>query len=320
MAYTSLKQVEDAFDITFNEIHVQHRYDENKVLTIFNGLHIPVSEMDMITHNIYGLYHKCITKDLDKMFEHFKISAQMGNMDAMRNISDNHIKYSEFESKEDIIDEIIFYYTKAFNNGDIYALFNLVKFYYDIQRYSDFYYYSKIIISNICKTSDLYGEYGTVMMLLGDYYKDIVHDYDKMKYVYKEAIISGNKIAIEEVSDYFDTIEIDDSNLKKDYFFDCMNYINSCDTVSMLLKHINPLELWQHAYESTNITLTTFLRNNPNIFTYITKCAQSKKYNIKDLCMVCHETKMHIPMTCGHYICMDCYINLTICPCCRSKF
>ena len=234
MVYTSLKQVEGAFDVRFNDTHIKHKYNETIVLAIFNGAYIP---LDMITHNIYGLYHKFITKDLDKMFKHFKISAQMGNMDAMKNISDNHIKYSEFESNEYIVDEIIFYYTWALNSGHIYVLYNLAKFYYSIQRYDDFYYYIKICISNICKTSDINDSYLKGMLLLGNYYKTVVYNYDKMKYAYKETIVrGGSKTAIIEMSEYYDTIEINDSHdLKRDYLFECIDGITSYDAINTVL-------------------------------------------------------------------------------------
>jgi tetratricopeptide (TPR) repeat protein len=164
---------------------------------------------------------------------------------------------------------------------------------------------------------------GNSMNNLGFYYSDVEKNYEKAKEYYLLACEHDIPEAFNNLGLYY--YEIDNNyDISKLYFIEALKR-NVDDAINNIKFITTPLERYiifrqncisieeYKEYKDTNEQDDRQLIIFKNRLNFCSKFME---------CIICMNNYMHIPLECGHYICVDCYpkiIKSQKCPLCRIE-
>jgi len=142
-----------------------------------------------------------------------------------------------------------------------------------------------------------------------------------MKQYYLQAIKLKNSCTMYNLGCYYQTIEIDYDKMKQ-YYLQAIE-LNDSDAMHNLGEHYKSYELYimlSQIKNKNNIINNKIneLLNIHEINVLQNKINHSIKYKITHDCSICMENnKLNICFNCMHFVCIDCYVKMKVCPICR---
>ena len=201
---------------------------ENEILSILNG-YVKNYDYYLYQPNIIiwvGIYYQFEKPNNRLMLKYYKLAIDRGNLDAILCLGLYYCYKKEFELMEK-------YLLMLENNNYPKAMCILADYYFRNKNYiSMIKYYKKANTDNAYKS-------------IGDYYKNIENDYEKMSEYYLLAVEKGNKYALEELDNCLINNNLSSISMMINYSL----AIKMCNDVETLEQHGLKFQYFYSNYE-----------------------------------------------------------------------